>query len=188
MQCASCGHTNPSGAKFCHECGGSLKRVCAGCSAQLPPTAKFCHECGRRTLVAEAPPPRASAQAAAPESMAGGRYRIQRFLGEGAKKRVYLAHDERLARDVALALVKAEGLDEAGRVRVRREAQAMAHLGDHPNIVTVHDIGEEDGQLYIVSQYMAGGDLEHGLEGAGSRLPPGMAPALLTRMSVSGPA
>ncbi len=38
-----------------------------------------------------------------------------------------------------------------------REAQSMARLGDHPNVVTVHDIGEEDGDPYIVSQYMAGG-------------------------------
>ena len=169
MQCAACDHSNPSGAKFCQECGGPLKSVCAGCGASLPPSAKFCHECGRRTPAADAAPASTGGAAVAPESMAGGRYRIQHFLGEGAKKRVYLAHDERLERDVALALVKSDGLDEAGRVRVRREAQAMARLGDHPNIVTVHDIGEEDGQLYIVSQYMPGGDLEQALQEAGEQ-------------------
>ncbi|NIU39834.1 hypothetical protein GWN65_07675, partial [Candidatus Bathyarchaeota archaeon] len=55
--------------------------------------------------------------------------------------RVYLAHDTRLDRDVAFALIKTEGLDAAGLARVRREAQAMGRLGDHPNVVTVHDIG-----------------------------------------------
>jgi class 3 adenylate cyclase len=73
---------------------------------------------------------------------------------------VYLARDSRLGREVALALVKTEGLDDAGRTRVAREAQAMGQLGDHPHVVTVHDIGEENGQIYIVCQLMQGGDLE----------------------------
>src|SRR2546422_2059160 len=105
-------------------------------------------------------------------SFASGRYTVQRPLGEGSKKRVYLAHDTRLERDVALAVIRTEGLDEAARARVRREAQAMARLGDHPHIVTVHDIGEEDGQPFIVSQPMAGGDLEALLgQSEGHRLP-----------------
>ncbi len=68
---------------------------------------------------------------------------MKRFLGEGGKKRVYLAHDTLLDRDVAFALIKTEGLDEAGLARVRSEAQAMGRLGAHPHIVTVFDIGEE---------------------------------------------
>jgi class 3 adenylate cyclase/tetratricopeptide (TPR) repeat protein len=94
---------------------------------------------------------------------------VKRFIGEGAKKRVYLVRDERLDRDVAFALIKTEGLDEAGRTRVRREAQAMGRLGDHPHVVTVHDISEDEGQLYIVSQYMSGGDLEAHLQAAENR-------------------
>jgi len=91
---------------------------------------------------------------------------VQSFLGEGAKKLVYLAHDGRLDRDVAIALIKTDGLDEAGLARVRREARAMGRLGDHPHIVTVHDIGEEGAQPYIVSQYMSGGDIETRLQRA----------------------
>ncbi|MBW2386467.1 MAG: protein kinase, partial [Deltaproteobacteria bacterium] len=176
MNCDSCGQESPTGAKFCQECGTRFLRACASCGVELALTAKFCHECGQRML--DAPPPQPAGEAstsfgsgagsartaaAEPESIGGGRYRILRFAGEGAKKRVYLAHDERLERDVALAIIKAEGLDEAGRVRAGREAKAMARLGDHPNIVTVHDIGEENGLLFIVSQFMAGGDLEHAL-------------------------
>jgi serine/threonine protein kinase len=66
----------------------------------------------------------------------------------------------RLDRDVALATIKTEGLDADVLVRVRREAQAMGRLGDHPHIVTVYDIGDEDGQPFIVSEYAAGGSVE----------------------------
>jgi class 3 adenylate cyclase len=85
---------------------------------------------------------------------------VQRFLGEGGRKRVYLAHDAKLDRDVAVAVIKTEGLDADGLTRVKREAQAMGRLGDHPHIVTVFDTGDESGQSYIVSQYMEGGDLD----------------------------
>jgi predicted ATPase/class 3 adenylate cyclase len=95
-----------------------------------------------------------------PQAFAGGRYLIRGFLGEGGRKRVYLAHDQKLDRDVAFALIKTEGLDADGMVRVRRETQAMGRLGDHPHIVTIHDVGEENGQQYIVSQYLEGGSIE----------------------------
>src|SRR5438132_5274021 len=105
---------------------------------------------------------------ALPTGFAGGRYLVKAFLGEGGSKRVYLAHDTRLERDVAVAVIRTEGLDEAGLARVRREAQAMARLGDHPHIVTIHDVGDEGAQPYIVSQYMAGGSLDELLRGAES--------------------
>ncbi|MCH7739424.1 MAG: hypothetical protein IIC93_04665, partial [Chloroflexi bacterium] len=67
-----------------------------------------------------------------PTSFVNGRYEVTGFLGEGGKKRVYLAHDTTLDRDVAFALIKAEGLDDASRQRSTREAQAMARLGANP--------------------------------------------------------
>src|SRR6266536_2511458 len=94
-----------------------------------------------------------------PTAFANGRYEVRRFLGEGGKKRVYLAHDTLLDRDVAFALIKTEGLDAAARQRISREAQAMGRLGDHPNIVTVFDIGEEGGQPYLVLPLLPGGDI-----------------------------
>lgn len=60
-----------------------------------------------------------------PTSFANGRYQVKRFLGEGGKKKVYLAHNTTLDRDVAFALIKTEKLDEASRNRIKREAQAM---------------------------------------------------------------
>jgi hypothetical protein len=104
--------------------------------------------------------------AAAPASFCDGRYEVRKFLGEGGKKRVFLAHDSLLDRDVAFALIKTEGLDEVGRERIRREAQAMGRLGAHPQVVAVFDLGEESGQPFIVTELMGGGDVEGLIEKA----------------------
>jgi serine/threonine protein kinase len=128
---------------------------------------------------------------AAPTSFAGGRYQVKRFLGEGGKKRVFLAHDTLLDRDVAFALIKTEGLDEAGRDRIIREAQAMGRLGAHPHIVSVFDLGEEPPRIigehdsaagprefevlhqpFIVTELMGGGDVEGLIEKAPDHRPP----------------
>src|SRR4051794_799933 len=143
--------------------------ICPSCGHESPDDAKFCAQCGTRLPTEKPRPVEAAAEADVPSQVGDGRYIVDRFLGEGVRKRVYLAHDTALDRDVALALVKTAGLDEGGRGRVRREAQAMARLGDHPHVVTVHDIGEEHGEPYIVSQYMAGGAVEDLLEQAPGR-------------------
>ncbi|PKB79699.1 MAG: hypothetical protein BZY88_12020 [SAR202 cluster bacterium Io17-Chloro-G9] len=95
-----------------------------------------------------------------PTSFANGRYQVQRFLGEGGKKKVYLAQDTTLDREVAFALIKTEGLDDTSRTRIQREAQAMGRLGSHPHIVTVFDLGQEGDQPYMVTELMGGGDVE----------------------------
>ena len=101
-----------------------------------------------------------------PRSFATGRYQVKRFLGEGGKKKVYLAHDTTLDREVAFALIKTEGLDEISRTRIQREAQAMGRLGSHPHIVTVFDLGDEQDQPYMVTELMGGGDVEGAIETA----------------------
>jgi tetratricopeptide (TPR) repeat protein len=105
------------------------------------------------------PPTSAPAPSAQPTTFSNGRYQVKRFLGEGGKKKVYLAHDTLLDRDVAFALIKAEGLDEVARTRIRREAQAMGRLGSHPHIVTVFDLGQEQGQPFMVAEFMGEGDV-----------------------------
>ena len=102
----------------------------------------------------------------APTSFANGRYQVKRFLGEGGKKKVYLAHDTTLDREVAFALIKTDGLDETSRIRIQREAQAMGRLGSHSHIVTVFDLGEEQDQPYMVTELMGGGDVEGLIEKA----------------------
>ena len=107
-----------------------------------------------------------------PSSFADGRYQVQRFLGEGGKKKVYLAQDATLDREVAFALIKTEGLDETSRTRIQREAQAMGRLGSHPHIVTVFDLGEEQDQPFMVTELMGGGDVEGLIEDAPNNLLP----------------
>ncbi|HVE76166.1 MAG TPA: protein kinase [Actinomycetota bacterium] len=102
-------------------------------------------------------------------SVAGGRYTASKFLGEGGRKRVFLAQDSLLERDVALAIIKTEGLDEPSAERVRRESRSMAKLGDHPNVVTIFDVGEEAGGLYLISEYMPGGSVEDLLVNSANR-------------------
>jgi tetratricopeptide (TPR) repeat protein len=104
-----------------------------------------------------------------PTSFVNGRYQVKRFLGEGGKKKVYLVHDSVLDRDVAFALIKTEKLDAGTRLRFSREAQVMGRVGDHQNIMTIHDMGEENGQPYIVLPLMPGGDVESLIEKAPER-------------------
>jgi eukaryotic-like serine/threonine-protein kinase len=155
-QCISCGAANRLQARFCGNCGAALATevACPGCGARKPGSQRFCDECGTELAAQSAP-----AQAPVPPTLADGRYSLGRLLGEGAGKRVYLATDTRLQREVAAAVFKAAGSDETAMRRARREAEAMAQLGEHPNVVNVYDFGEDAGQLYLISQYMAGGDL-----------------------------
>ena len=103
-------------------------------------------------------------------NLANGRYVLRRALGEGGQKIVYLVHDLSLDRDCALALIKSALLEPDDRFRLQREGQAMARLGAHPNIVTVFDVGEDEGRPYIVYEYVPGGDLREELRAAGGSL------------------
>jgi len=158
MLCPSCGLENREDATFCLKCGGRFAVTCPSCQRELPPEAEFCDKCGGS--LAEVAPSPPTPTPTVPTSFAAGRYQVKRFLGEGGRKRVYLAHDTRLDRDVAFSLIKTEGLDASGLARVRREAQAMGRLGSHPHIVTVHDIGDEDRQPYIIQEFMEGGSVQ----------------------------
>jgi predicted Ser/Thr protein kinase len=98
-------------------------------------------------------------------------YRIERVLGRGGMSVVYLAHDSRLNRKVALKLLSPElAEDEGFRGRFLRESQLAASL-DHPNVVPVYEAGETSGLLYIAMRYVAGTDLKALLRTEGALAP-----------------
>ena len=95
-------------------------------------------------------PERAGEESLSPDSFeslsfANGRYQVQSLLGEGGQKRVFLARDSQLDRDVVIGLLNRTPIESDSLHRLRREAKAMARLDEHPNVVSVYDIGEEEG-------------------------------------------
>ncbi|ADO76101.1 bifunctional serine/threonine-protein kinase/formylglycine-generating enzyme family protein [Stigmatella aurantiaca] len=84
-----------------------------------------------------------------------GEYRLLRLLGRGGMGQVYLAEDTLLERTVALKLIASVRPDEAARKRFHAEARAIARLS-HPNVVTVHRVGEVDGRPYLVTEFIRG--------------------------------
>ena len=90
------------------------------------------------------------------------RYVLERELGRGGMGAVWLAHDRRLGRAVAVKMLTRPGSTER-LARMRREAQSVAKLA-HPNVANVYDVGLEDGRPYIVMEYVDGGDLRDWLD------------------------
>jgi serine/threonine-protein kinase len=85
---------------------------------------------------------------------------IEELLGQGGMARVYRGRQEKLDRQVAVKILPPYYAADSSFVeRFRLEARALARLS-HPNIVVVHDAGEEDGQLYIIMEYVSGGTLK----------------------------
>ncbi|MGW9349563.1 protein kinase domain-containing protein [Nocardiopsis flavescens] len=104
----------------------------------------------------------------ADQRVLGDRYRLHSLLGRGGMGEVWRGVDELLDRPVAVKLVRAErgGSDEAA-TRFRREARVTARLAGHPNIVILHDFGQEaDGSVYTVMELVAGSPLSDVLRGA----------------------
>jgi eukaryotic-like serine/threonine-protein kinase len=88
-----------------------------------------------------------------------GQYRIEAILGQGGMGVVYRAHDTKLNRPVAVKFLSDNLADPAARRRFQREAQMASSL-NHPHILTVHDVGEFEGQQYLVTEYIDGGTLK----------------------------
>jgi hypothetical protein len=88
------------------------------------------------------------------------RYRVVRHLANGGMASVWEAHDELLARSVAVKVLATHlGEDDNARLRFEREARAAAGLSSHPNVVTIYDVGEHDNRAFMVMELMRGGSV-----------------------------
>lgn len=101
-----------------------------------------------------------------------GRYEILRPLGKGAMGVVYLAQDPQIERTLALKTVRFDGPSQSfsmteAKARFLKEAKISGRL-QHPNIVTVYDVGEDEGVLYLAMEYISGGSLSQRLADPGS--------------------
>lgn len=96
------------------------------------------------------------------------RYEIIKTIGEGGMANVYLANDTILDRKVAIKVLRGDlSNDEKFIRRFKREALSVSNLS-HPNIVEVYDVGEEDGNYYIVMEYIDGKTLKQLLQKRGA--------------------
>src|ERR1700737_1578891 len=85
-----------------------------------------------------------------------GHYRVIQQIGRGGMGVVYLAQDSRLQRRVALKVLPAEVIRNKDRLhRFEQEARAASAL-NHPNILTIHEVGEADGIHFIATEYIEG--------------------------------
>jgi serine/threonine protein kinase len=110
-----------------------------------------------------------SVEPAAPRTIGG--HRIIRLLGSGGMGRVWLAHDDRLDRDVAIkVLLPARAIEPTSRERFIRESRAAAQV-DHPHVVSIYHVGEERGLPYLVMPFLEGRSLAEHLRREGP-LPP----------------
>jgi serine/threonine-protein kinase len=100
-----------------------------------------------------------------------GRFVIERPLGAGGMGAVYLARDEQLGEAVALKVIAGMALLDPGSAeRLRREA-SMARRISHPNVVRMHDLGEENGLLFVSMEYVAGESLAARIQRLGTLTP-----------------
>jgi eukaryotic-like serine/threonine-protein kinase len=93
-----------------------------------------------------------------------GKYKLVRVIGEGGMGRVYEAMDPVIGRRVAVKTISLNVVADAEtRARFFREAQAAGQLS-HPNLITIHDIGESEDTPYIVMEYLEGMDLSRAIQ------------------------
>lgn len=127
---------------------------CPNCQQDNSAGARFCNACGTAIPSSDTRP-----APAGPSFFSDNRYRVEGTLGEGGKGIVYLCQDTVLGRRVAIKLIKQEIMDPDSLARFQREVQSMAQLV-HTNVVTIFDIGQEDGRHYLVLELMEGGSVE----------------------------
>ena len=148
-----------------------LERMCAGDDEARREVESLLASFNESDSFIENPIGESAAQlltSARPESVIGqrlGPYEIAALLGEGGMGAVYLARDARLGRKVAVKLLSAHSTRDAdGLRRFQQEARAVSLL-NHPNILTLHEIGDFNGIPFIVTEFIEGATLRTRITG-----------------------
>lgn len=92
-----------------------------------------------------------------------GHYEILHLIGTGGMGDVYRAHDTRLQREVAVKVLRSSFANDSGRMRLWREARAAARV-NHAGVCQIYDIGEVDGDIFLVMELLSGHALTHRLK------------------------
>jgi serine/threonine protein kinase len=99
-----------------------------------------------------------------------GRFEIRRELGRGSQSVVYLAWDPQLQREVAIKTLHFSDADPALNAVLLDEARTVSKF-HHPNVVPIHDAGEQAGDIYLVFEFLDGGSLQDALQAGGAMQP-----------------
>jgi serine/threonine-protein kinase len=144
---------------------------CPKCQAENPETKQFCADCGTQLPSSRDIHPGVTETLQTPikelttGSTFAGRYQIIEELGHGGMGEVYQAHDKTLGRHVAIKVLPTAFASDPERLRrFEQEARATAAL-DHPNILVIFDVGNHEGQAYIVEELLEGESLRERLRG-----------------------
>ena len=141
-------------------------RLCPSCQTPIPGDQRVCPSCGAISLPGEREPVSDTTLARLRTAL-GHRYRIDREIGQGGMAVVYLAHDLRHDRSVAIKVLRPEASAYLGAERFLREIHIAAQL-NHPHILALHDSGDADGLLYFVMPYVEGESLRQRLAREGA--------------------
>lgn len=109
-----------------------------------------------------------------------GRFEVRRELGRGAQSVVYLAWDPQLQREVSIKALNFTQADKEQNAQLLKEARIVSRLR-HPHIVPIFDVGEQDGQPYLVFEYIEGESLAEAIR-AGGAVPPAKAAELMVQV------
>ena len=172
MKCPNCSSEIAADARFCGECGQSLKQLgkslveepvkSASSTVADAASAPKIDLSGLRTIdERDTNPPRSNPQQVLkPGDVFAGRYEVLQLIGEGGMGVVYRAMDKLTSKEIALKLIRADRL-AGGRDAVDRLIREGVTSRDirHPNVVAVYDVGEADGQPYMSMEFLGGQSL-----------------------------
>jgi serine/threonine-protein kinase len=175
IRCPDCGKINADTARFCNSCSGRLTQSCPNCQTENSLAARFCHRCGKQLAQPQGIARPGILETLPTATLLAGRYKINGELGEGGMGAVYLVDDMRLVgKQWAVKEMSDDAIPDPVERRqaiqaFRQEAQMLAAL-DHANLPKVIDFFTENGNQYLVMEFVPGVTLEMLLQRANGPL------------------